>query len=82
MLIKPRGCTFNDDGSLPNAAANINGPAADPLCHVKNVQTLASTTGHEDYKTEMGKWYESRREFPLCSLFEFDNPQAQKWQQE
>ena len=82
MLCKPAGCVFGDDKGLRDGAANLSGPMADPMCNVKPVEFLTSTTGKESFRTEMGQWYEGRRETPLMSVFDFDNPQAQKWQQE
>ena len=39
----------------------------DPLCAVKSVKNLLNHdyNAHEDFKTEPGKWFESRRETEL-----------------
>lgn len=82
MLIKPGGCVFGDDKGLKDGSILRSGPGADPMCNVKSVEFLTSTTPHESYRTEIGEWFEHRRECHLLSVFDFDNPQAQKWQQE
>src|SRR5271167_4454172 len=42
-----------------------NGPMGDPLCNVKSADFMESPATHEEYRTEMGRWYEERRESPL-----------------
>jgi hypothetical protein len=51
MLIKPK----------PGARIGLE----DPLCYVKDTECLTDKSGHEEYKTTAGKWFESRREHIL-----------------
>jgi hypothetical protein len=87
MLIEPKGRTFNDNTGQACGAANLDGPMRDPICNVKSVANLKSEGPHEDFRTEMGKWFEERREQPLMSLFDLQasndplHQQAQKFQQ-
>ena len=69
MLIKPS----------TGARLGLEGPMGDTMCNVKSTEDLIGGDGHENYRTEMGKWYEGRRETPLYSQYQERNvelPQA------
>jgi len=51
----------------------------DPLCNVKSVEDLTRGDGHENFKSEVGQWFEIRREEILYSQYAERNvelPQA------
>jgi len=50
--------------------------AEDPLCKVKTEQELLNHeyNGMENYKTEMGRWFESRRETELYNHCKAKDP--------
>jgi len=49
------------------ARLGLEGPMGDTMLNVKTVEDICSGDGHENYHTQIGKWYEQRREEPLLS---------------